>query len=71
MFLKPEDVRIIKEYRLWSEYFYAAGFIDPEENTVRSFRKWRKEEGNYRMLTDYEEEFLEEFYRQEREEENE
>ncbi|HKZ41098.1 MAG TPA: hypothetical protein VJ044_09050 [Candidatus Hodarchaeales archaeon] len=71
MFPKPEDVQIIKEYRLWSEDFYAAGFIDPEENIVRSFRKWRKEEGNYRMLTDYEEEFLEEFYRQEREEENE
>ena len=53
-------------YSFWSEEFYAAGFIDPDAETVAEFRRWLKDTLELSPpRQDYEREFLEEFRRQE------
>jgi len=54
-------------YSLWSEDRYCASFMHPSEGIVHEFREWLRElrfigPGH---LEDYEDEMLEEFYRQE------
>ena len=63
------DQGILELYSFWSEDRYCAGFMHPHEDTVREFREWLRElkftgSGD---LQDYEQEMLEEFYRQEKE----
>lgn len=60
------DQEIVWLYRWWSEEFYAAGFISPSEETVRSFRKWLRNSPKEK-LEDYEREMIEIFNRQEAE----
>ena len=63
------DQGILDLYSFWSEDHYCASFMNPHEDVVREFREWFHElkfsgPGD---LQDYEQEMLEEFYRQERE----
>ena len=34
------EEEILGLYSQWSEEYYCAGFLNPDEATVREFRKW-------------------------------
>ncbi|GEM_PF-4507156 len=64
-FLNAEGL-LLALYSFWSEEFYAAGFMDPDAETVAEFRRWLKDTlETSSPQQDYEKEFLEEFRRQE------
>ena len=62
---------LIDLYRQWSEEKWCAGFMDPSPDRVRDFRTWLHasdfQESVVSIITDYEFEMLEEFRKQERE----
>lgn len=55
-----EEAELLAAYREWSEDAYAAGFMNPDEATVRQFIEHRdKEQPDItQRMWDYEEEFL-------------
>ena len=56
------DRQLVMAYRAWSEEFYAASFLSPDEHTVRSFMKWWNSTALL-AIEDYEAEMLR-LYRQ-------
>lgn len=60
-----DDNKLIELYGMWSEAFYAAGFIEPIEETVQQFRKWLHSTPPYKQLFSYEQEMLDEYHKQE------
>ena len=60
------NAQIIELYRQYSELRWAAGFMHPGEEIVRSFREWLATAETGPIL-DYEKEMLEIFHRQEAE----
>ena len=65
------DDQLLQLYSLWSEECYCAGFLSPDEHSVKEFREWlygySRDKHTTRKLENYELEFLEEFRRQENE----
>ena len=59
------DEEILALYSQWSEDYYCAGFITPDPLSVQAFRKWLHVRPIHH---DYEREMLEEFHKQEEEE---
>ena len=65
------DEEILYFYSQWSEDYYCAGFLTPDPLSVQAFRKWFY---NLKLLYlrpiqhAYEREMLEEFHKQEEEE---
>ena len=59
-FEDKSDAWIVTMYRLWSEEFWAAGFISPDPDIVRRFYIWLVEESDDSNipLEDYELEML-------------
>ena len=59
------DKTLILLYREWSEECYCAGFMSPHPGHVRKFRRWLKNMSTRLVeYTDYEEEFLAEYKKQ-------
>ena len=62
---------LIDLYRQWSDEKWCAGFMSPYPDTVRDFRTWLHspdfQESVVSIITEYEFEMLEEFRKQERE----
>ncbi len=59
---------LLEEYRSWSEDKWAAGFMDPSPDIVKTFREFLHNPPTFPVndpLEDYEVKFLEEFERQE------
>lgn len=63
------EEEILGLYSQWSEEYYCAGFLNPDEATVREFRKWLRTPKpltwSRELRQDYEQEMLDEFYKQE------
>ncbi len=55
------DESILALYSLWSEEFYAASFMHPDEHTVRQFREWLVRT-DHAAQEDYEHEMLRLFH---------
>ena len=65
------DEEILYFYSQWSEDYYCAGFLMPSPEDVREFRKWLTDPKILYLRPiqyDYEREMLEEFHKQEEEE---
>ncbi len=62
-----DDDHIVRFYADWSDLFYAAGFMSPDSDTVRSFRSWLHSRSRIdaRPRESYEQAMLDEFHRQE------
>lgn len=60
------DEEVLSFYRQWSEEYYAAGFIHPDEPTVKQFLHWLRQPENRELqppTKDYEFEMLEIYWR--------
>lgn len=64
MQMKLSDWHLVILYRYWSEETYCAGFIGADEDTVKRFREWLRDE-SLDPLCDYELEMINIFKRQE------
>ena len=65
------DEEILSLYSQWSEEFYCAGFFYVSPGTINDFRKWINDPRKLYLKPiqyDYEREMLEEFHKQEEEE---
>ena len=65
------DEEILYFYNQWSEDYYCAGFLNPDSLSVQAFRKWLYDPVTLSLRPiqhDYEREMLEEFHKQEEEE---
>ena len=72
--IKLNDTGLLELYRTWSEENYAAQFISPDPYTVKEFRMWLRELGTREEprwpRQDYETKMLDEFWRQEEEDDD-
>jgi len=65
------DEELLSLYSQWSEEYYCAGFLHPSPESIKGFRKWLNDPRKLYLRTvqyDYERDMLEEFHKQEREE---
>jgi|2_EtaG_2_1085320.scaffolds.fasta_scaffold249071_2 hypothetical protein len=65
------DEEILLLYSQWSEEYYCAGFLTPDFFIIKEFRKWLHGPRKLDLKPvqyDYEGEMLEEFHKQEEEE---
>lgn len=63
------DIDLINLYREWSERTWAAGFVEPTQINVESFRQYltqRKPEFFRYDILEYEQRFIDEFNKQEK-----
>jgi len=65
------DEEILTLYSQWSEEYYCAGFLTPNSRSIQAFRTWLHDPRKLYVRSvqyDYEREMLEEFHKQEEEE---
>ena len=65
------DEEILLLYGQWSEEYYCAGFLTHDSLSIKEFRKWLNDPRKLYLKPvqyDYEREMLEEFHKQEEEE---